>query len=56
MPTTKITEPMTTARATRTERFDIGGMTLLARALGVEPRLENERGCLLIDHLLALLA
>src|SRR5258705_8395730 len=53
--TTRITEPITTARATRNERFDIGGTRLLAGALGVEPGLENERSGLLIDHLLALL-
>src|SRR5688572_11919578 len=56
MATNSTTEPITTARATRNERFDIGELTLLAGAVRVEPRLENERGGLLIDHLLAFVA
>src|SRR3954470_1179256 len=54
--TTIRTEPITTARATRNDRFDIRAPTLpllLLPLLQVEPRLEDQRGRLLIDHALA---
>ena len=55
MPTTMITEPITTARATRNERLDIAGARPYSRAVAcVEPRLEDQRSGLLIDHVLAL--
>src|SRR5690242_831534 len=49
-------EPTTTASAVRHERFDIGGATLLRAPLAVEPALQDQRGGLLVDHALALLA
>src|SRR5436190_345009 len=52
----RASEPTTTISAVRNERLDIRRKTLLRAAVAVEPPLEDERRCLLIDHGAALLA